>query len=317
MTKRILITCTNLISTIDDFKQSLASHQLEYDIPEMQGRQQLTEEELVILIKEYDGWIAGDDPATYRVLEAGARGNLKALVKWGIGTDSIDKKACEEFKISFSNTPGMFGNEVADSALSYLLCMCRQTHEIDTRVRIGKWYKPLGTTLADKRALIIGYGDIGKQVFKRLHAFGVKVFIKDPYYSFPTPANGYPHPYVVTNFLDLNTYDFVILCCPLVSSTHHLVDDWFLNTMKKSAIMVNVSRGPVVDTNAMVKALENKEIGGYATDVFEVEPLPLNSKLRLFENTMFGSHNSSNTKEGVHRTNVKAIELMARFLNQS
>jgi len=313
MTKRILITCTNLISTIDDFKQTLASHQFECDIPDMKGRQQLTEDELILLIKEYDGWIAGDDPATRRVLEAGARGNLKALVKWGIGTDSIDQKACEELNVSFSNTPGMFGNEVADSALSYLLCMCRQTHEIDNRVRMGKWYKPLGTTLSDKRALIIGYGDIGKQVFKRLKAFGVHVTVKDPFYK--QVRDGQDEPYVVTDFVDLSVYDFVILCCPLVSATHHLVTDWFLSAMKNTAIIVNVSRGPVVDTAAMVKALENKEIAGYATDVFEVEPLPMNSHLRLFENTMFGSHNSSNTKEGVYRTNVKAIELMASFLS--
>jgi len=321
--KKILITCTNLIATIDDFEQLLAAHQIEFDIPEV--KQHLSEEQLLDIIANYDGWIAGDDPATRAVLEKGKSGKLRALVKWGIGVDSIDQQACKDLGIKFSNTPGMFGEEVADSALSYLLCMCRQTHEIDRQVRSGKWYKPLGITLNGKKALVIGYGNIGKAIVRRLKAFGVICYVKDPMYRQEPIHYGASKDWIdqwrgrtpinVQNLTGLPEYDFVILSCPLIPETHHMVNDMFLKAMKNTAILVNVARGPVVDTSAIVRALERKEIAGYATDVFETEPLPINSDLRGFNNTMFGSHNSSNTKEGVERTNKKAIQLIADFLS--
>lgn len=305
MIKRILITCTNLISTIDDFRDDLESKNILFDIPDV--KQHLSEEELLGIISDYDGWIAGDDPATRSVLEKGRSGRLRALVKWGVGTDSVDIDACKDLDILFSNTPGMFGDEVADSAISYLLCMCRYTHKINQRVKNGDWYKPLGVSLREKKALVIGYGNIGKAVVTRLNAFGVICLIKDPDYK----GDKYMK---VTDFKLLPECDFVILCCPLVPSTYHLVNDHFLKYVKKTIIIVNVARGPVVDTDSIVKALDTKTIKGYATDVFEKEPLPENSRLRDFNNVMLGSHNSSNTKEAVFRTNKKAIKLISSFL---
>lgn len=313
MTYSILITCINMINTIDKLKDRFIKNNLEFHIPDTEGKQQLTEKELIELVPQFEGWIAGDDPITRRVLKAGKMGKLKALVKWGIGVDSIDRKACADLDIHFSNTPGVFGDEVADSALSYLLCMCRQIHKIDQRVREGVWYKPLGITLRGKKALVIGFGSIGQQISVRLQAFGVQTTIKDPYYD-PSSCEQ-KDIYVVDDFSTLPLYDFVILCCPLVSDTYHLVSKKFLQKMKKEAILINVARGPIVDTDAIVEALENKEIAGYATDVYEVEPLPIDSRLRLYDDrTMFGSHNSSNTQEGVQRTNNAAIELIVQFL---
>lgn len=304
---RILITCPNFIHTIQFFHEELNKHNLTYTIPEL--KQNLSEQELINIIADYDGWIAGDDPATWKVIEKGAKGKLKALVKWGVGVDNIDQKACQLFNIKFSNTPAMFSHEVADIALGYLLNMCRELHHINHWVRKGIWYKPLGITLCSKKALIIGYGNIGKEIYKRLKAFGVLVYVYDPLY---TQDNH--DPFCVKDFHDLALFDFIILSCSLVEQTYHLVNDSFLSKVNPNVIIINVSRGSIVCTESLLTALSKQRIKGYASDVFEEEPLPSNSPLFLFDNVMVGSHNGSNTKEGVYKTNHKAIQLMSQFL---
>ena len=112
--------------------------------------QTLSETELIELLPQFDGWIIGDDPATQQVFEAGLRGSLKAAVKWGIGVDNVDFRACEALGIPITNTPGMFGGEVADVAVGYVIALARHTVEIDRSVREGSWPKPRGLSLAGR-----------------------------------------------------------------------------------------------------------------------------------------------------------------------
>ena len=93
--------------------------------------QTLSEEDLIKMVPEYDGWIIGDDPATEKVFQAGKKGRLKAAVKWGIGIDNVDLNACDKLKIPISNTPNMFGSEVSDLAIGYLIGLSRETFFID------------------------------------------------------------------------------------------------------------------------------------------------------------------------------------------
>ena len=104
-------------------------------------KQTLSEFELIDLVPQCVGWIIGDDPATRRVFEAGTTGELKAAVKWGIGVDNIDLEACKDLRIPITNTPGMFGNEVADVAMGYLLSLARYLNAIDREIRLGGWPK--------------------------------------------------------------------------------------------------------------------------------------------------------------------------------
>lgn len=106
--------------------------------------QTLSEAELIELLPQFAGWIICDDPATQQVFEAGQCGSLKAAVKWGIGVDNVDFKACEALGIPIINTPGMFGAEVADVAVGYAIALARHTVEIDRGVRAGSWPKPRG-----------------------------------------------------------------------------------------------------------------------------------------------------------------------------
>ena len=152
----MLITCPPLLKSIDSFKPLFYKQDIELILPDVV--QSLSEQELIDLVPRADGWIIGDDPVTEKVLTAGKKGNLKAAVRWGVGVDNVDFKAARSLGIPISNTPGMFGNEVADVGICYLTGLARQTFYIDREVRKGRWIKPQGISLTGKSVALIGLG---------------------------------------------------------------------------------------------------------------------------------------------------------------
>ena len=173
MTHNILLTCPPMIKQITRYEELLNKYNFKITIPDFQ--QIMTEEDLCKIIGQYDGWIIGDDPATKRVFEAGIEGKLKACVKWGVGTDNVDFDACKELKIPICNTPQMFGEEVSDVAIGYLLCLSRQLHTIHNSVVDNKWIKPCGETLTGKKVCVVGFGDIGRCIVRKLQAFHMDI----------------------------------------------------------------------------------------------------------------------------------------------
>ncbi|MEB3258430.1 MAG: phosphoglycerate dehydrogenase, partial [Cyanobacteriota bacterium] len=145
---RVLVTCPPMLGMLEAFKAP--AQELGLELVPAEVTQTLSEAELIELLPQFDGWIIGDDPATQQVFEAGQRGLLKAAVKWGIGVDNVDFKACEALEIPIINTPGMFGGEVADVAVGYAIALARHTVEIDRGVREGHWPKPRGLSLAGR-----------------------------------------------------------------------------------------------------------------------------------------------------------------------
>ena len=118
---RVLVTCPPMLGMIDSYIAPAAD--LGLSLQPANVTQTLSETELINLLPHYDGWIIGDDPATRAVFEAGKRGSLRAAVKWGIGVDNVDFSACKDLEIPIANTPGMFGSEVADIAVGYLIAI--------------------------------------------------------------------------------------------------------------------------------------------------------------------------------------------------
>ena len=254
--------------------------------------QTLSEAELVKLLPEFDGWIIGDDPATQQVFEAGQCGALRAAVKWGIGVDNVDFKACEALGIPITNTPGMFGGEVADVAMGYVIALARHTVEIDRGVREGIWPKPRGLSLAGRTVAIVGYGDIGRNTARRLLAADMKVIAYDPFVEGSSLEAGVSLAQWPQR---LDEADFVVVNCALTASSHHMLNARAFAAMKTGVRVVNVGRGPVIDEQALIAALANEQVHSAALDVFEQEPLPLDSPLRSHPGCIFGSHNASNT----------------------
>ena len=309
---KILITCPPMLGMIDTFRPMFAEKGINITTPKV--TQTLTVEELKRLVPEHDGWIIGDDPATREVFTAGKAGHLKAAVKWGIGVDNVDFDACKDLGIPITNTPNMFGAEVADIAVAYTIGLARQLFFIDQSIKINveSWPKPAGISLADKKVGLIGFGDIGRNVAKRLVACEMQVTAYDPNVQGDVGIKVVVRANWPTNVEDM---DFLIFTCALNSKTYHMLNAEVLSKVKFGVYVVNVARGPLIDEEALIEALSSQKVRAAALDVFEVEPLPANSKLRTMPQCIFGSHNGSNTKDAVRRASYEAIECLFGFLN--
>lgn len=305
----VLITCPPMLGMLAALEPVLAARGLTVIAPAVV--QTVPESELVDLVARVDGWIAGDDPANRRVLTAGRAGRLRALVKWGVGVDNVDFVAARELGLAVANTPGMFGDEVADLAMSYLVALARETFRIDREVRRGGWPKPRGISLAGKTAALVGFGDIGRAIARRLLAAKVQVLAFDPRFEL---VSGLEEVATAEWPAGIETADFLVLCCSLTPENRHLIDAALLARAKLGVRIVNVARGALIDEAALTTALTEGRVHSAALDVFETEPLPMESPLRGFPQVILGSHNGSNTEDAVHRTSLRAIELLCGFL---
>ena len=308
MSYKVLVTCPPMLKQIDQFRDVFTSLDIEITTPDVV--QILSVEELLELVPRHDGWIIGDDPATAEVFAAGKAGKLKAAVKWGIGVDNVDFSACKRLGIPITNTPGMFGAEVADLAMCYLLGLARDAFFIDREIRKGGWPKPAGISLAGRTVGIVGLGDIGRNIAKRAHSHDLTVVGWDPY------AASLP------GYIDLqeqwpsglNACDFIVLACALTQDTHYLFSEHTIKYLKPGVRIINVSRGPLVQEKALLTGLDSGVIHSAALDVFEVEPLSANSEIFNHPKCILGSHNGSNTLDAVIRASNRAIKLLDGML---
>jgi len=308
---KILVTCPPMLGMIDSFKHIFQEKGVELSAPSVV--QTMSVEELKDIVPQHDGWIIGDDPATREVFEAGKAGNLKAAVKWGIGVDNVDFDACADLGIPIINTPDMFGGEVADVALGYVIALARETFEIDQAVRKGEWIKPRGISLSGKTVALVGFGDIGKSTAKRLLAADMSVIAYDPF------AGGSSNLSKVEREVWPNRVeeaDFIVVTCSLTKSSYHMINADIFKQTKDGVRVVNVGRGPIIDETSLEEALRSGKVRSAALDVFEVEPLPIDSYLRTHPHCVFGSHNASNTADAVERTSHIAIDLLFNFLSK-
>ena len=306
---KILVTCPPMLGMIESFFTVFKKYDIEVTAPKVV--QTLSVEELKELVPQHDGWIIGDDPATRSVFEAGKRGNLRAAVKWGIGVDNVDFLACKDLNIPIINTPYMFGAEVADIAMGYIIALARETFQIDRNIRDGHWPKLRGISLSGKSVALVGYGDVGKNAAKRMLSSGMKVVAYDPYAKFDNQLLDVEHEKWPKR---IDEADFIVITCSLTESSKHMINEKLLDNVKSGVRIVNVGRGPIIDEAALESALLSEKVYSAALDVFEVEPLSHNSELRNFKQCLFGSHNGSNTIDAVVRTSNLAIDLIHKFI---
>lgn len=305
----ILVTCRQMQVELPRHRERIQKLGYEVIAPELAGRQQFTAAELLEHSDRLVGIIAGDDQLD-RAFFAGAP-KLKTVIRWGIGMDSVDHEAARDHGVTVRNTPGVFGHEVADAAFGYILNLVRGYIAVDAAVRRGEWPKMEGVTLAGARLGIVGLGAIGREIAKRGTGFGMDVVAYDPFVD--TAQAG-------VSIVDLDkllaTSRFIVLACPLTPQTFHLIDAQRLALMRPNAYLVNVARGPVVMEQDLIDALKGGRLAGAALDVFEIEPLPMDSVLRTLPNVVLGAHNASNTREGVVRASDQAVEFLIEELDR-
>ena len=306
MTHQILFTAPYMIPFVDRFKPVFDKYGLALIIPNVQER--MEEDHLLQYAGQFDGTICGDDRYTARVIEA-CSPRLKVISKWGTGIDSIDTEACSRHSIKIGRTLNAFTTPVADSVLAYMLAFARRQPWMDKEMKSGKWEKIPGKSLSECTLGVVGVGNIGKAVTRRARAFGMKVY--------GTDIVDVDHVFVSETGIEMTSLenllrnaDYVSINCDLNPTSHHLMNSDTFALMKPNAILINTARGPIVDEKSLIAALQAHRLAGAALDVFEVEPLPLDSPLMKMDNVMLAPHNTNSSPaawERVHWNTIKNL----------
>jgi D-3-phosphoglycerate dehydrogenase / 2-oxoglutarate reductase len=242
--------------------------------------------------------IAGSEAYTRLVFESAP--SLKAIARFGVGYDGIDVSAATERGVVVLTVPGANADSVADFALTLMLACVRRLRAVDEAVRSGEWrLTELAGDLASATVGIVGLGRIGRAVATRLNGFGCRILAveSEPDLDFCARFD------IELAALDeaLAEVDVLTLHVPLTAETRHLIGARELALMRPTAIVVNTSRGGVVDEAALIEALEDGRIGGAALDVFEEEPLPVDHPLSRLPNVVLSGHAATFTRLSVRR----------------
>jgi len=225
--------------------------------------------------------------------------NLKIIHQWGTGTDGIPvAEACQR-GIIVARSPGRNAPSVADMTIGLMLACRRRICVADARIRQGLWIEPdlyeTGRDLTGAAVGLVGYGAIGQQVAKRLRGFDCEVF----YTQRRGPVDGHP------GFLSLSqlveTSDIISLHLPLTDNSRNLFDAPMLSAMRPGSVIVNTSRGGIIDEDALTKALENGHIASAGLDVFSSEPLAETAAIRTAPNTVLTPHCGGGTADNLAR----------------
>ncbi len=276
----------------------------------------LTRNELLELAKDAVGIIAGTETLDAETLEK--LPDLKVISRCGTGLENVDLNAANRLGIKVFNTPDAPTLAVAELTVGLILNLLRKVNRMDLAIRNGKWEKLMGNLLSGKIVGIIGFGRIGRKVAELLKSFGCEI----KYYDIRTEDKGLRTESkekrtedigVRTEYLDVNellkSSDIVTIH---VSSREQIIGEKEIMLMKKGAWLVNVSRGGVVDEDALYKALKESHLSGAALDVFEQEPYT--GPLRELDNVILTPHIGSYAKEVRVKMEMQAVENLIKGL---
>ena len=280
------------------------------------GKIPMPRKELISKIRDVDGIICFPyDTIDKKVIDTAE--NLKVISTYSVGFEHIDVKYAQMRKIRVGYTPEVLTDATAELTMAIMLDVMRRVSEGDRLIRKGSWkqiygaYNYTGFDVRGKTLGILGMGRIGRAVAKRAAAFGMKLV-----YHNRTRLSSVQEKALSVKFVRLGDLiaksDVISLHVPYTKQTHHIINSEVLKKMKKTAFVINTSRGRVINEEHLIKALKQKKIAGAALDVFENEPVSANHKLTKLENVVLVPHIGSSTKETREKMAeiaVKNIEL--------
>lgn len=307
---RILVTPTSLqegkksaaLDALKEFSSDLVFNPM--------GRP-LTEEELIPLLKDCDGYLAGLDYVTENVIKA-CGNKLKVISRYGAGVDRVDLAAAKEQGVIVTNTPGVNAVAVAELAFGLALSVARKVSYLDSKTREGEWVRQTGIELGGKVMGIMGLGAIGKNVARYAQGFGMNVMAYDPYIN---EVYARENNIKVASFEEvIKQADIISLHLPLTKETKHLFNANVMADMKKTAIIINTSRGGIIDEDAAYELLKKGELGGLGLDAFEIEP-PTASPLFELNNVVVTPHTGAHTHEATENMANSAVKNLIDVLS--
>lgn len=272
------------------------------------GEDAPSHQDLIDAVADVDGLYAHiTNQVNDEVMDAAP--NLKVISEFGVGYDNIDVNAANERGIAVCNTPGILSESTADEAFALLASMARRTYDLPAMVKRGEWgdFDPLGLLASDihhKTLGIVGMGNIGSEMAKRAAGFNMNVL----YYNRNRRDEEFGATYVDSLEEILERSDFVSLHNPLTPETTNMMSIDQFKLMKKSAILINTTRGPVVDQDALYEALVAGEIAGAALDVTVPEPIPADHPLLSLDNCLIMPHVASATYDTRMKMAMMCVE---------
>jgi D-3-phosphoglycerate dehydrogenase len=270
--------------------------------------------ELSSLVANADHVITQFAPVTAEVI--GAMRNVNVIVRYGVGFDNVDIEAAHCRGIPVCNVPDYCLDEVADHTLALILATTRQVVPHCLRVRDGQWALavPLAamTSLADLSIGVIGFGRIGREVVQRLRAFKCRVLVHDPVMPPESVRSAGCVPAKLEELL--RSSDLVTLHCPVTAQTRRMMNRSALEQMKSGAILINVGRGELVDSAALVEALQQGHLSAAALDVFDPEPIPSDHVLLRMDNVVVSPHNASASVKAARKLRETVAHTVARAI---
>lgn len=277
-------------------------------IPNPKGRR-LTEDELLPLVADVVAIIAGVEPITARVLDAAP--HLRIVARFGVGYDSVDVAAATARGIPVSITAGALSDAVADHAMGLLLAVARKIPLLDRRTKAGQWDRTLSVDVSGKTLGIVGFGAIGRAVARRASGFGMRILA----YDIAPDAEAAAALGVTLCDQEslLAESDFITIHVALTPSTRGLIGEAALARMKPGAILINTSRGAVVDEAALLRALLDGRLAGAGLDVFADEPVR-DLALAGLEQVVATPHVASHTVETMARMQMSCAEAVLAVL---
>jgi D-3-phosphoglycerate dehydrogenase len=267
-----------------------------------------TKEEVIRECRDADGILLNLSPMPAEVIEKLER--CKIIARYGVGYDNVDVPACTKKGIYVANVPDYCAEEVSDQALALLMACVRKVVHSDTQIRQGKWniakemkiHRIEGKTFA-----LLGFGMISKAFLRKIKGFNPgRILVFDPFVDAETIAS---YGAVKVEWEDaLSEADYISVHIPLNAHTKGMIDEKAFAFMKPSAILINTSRGAVIDEKAMIKALSSKTINCAGLDVFETEPIQSDNKLRELDNCVLTDHVGWYSVESIIELKRKAAE---------
>ncbi len=292
---KILLTTTSFQDTPGPHHQILEDAGFEI----IRERGPLPEKRMLDLVGDIDAFLCGDDEITSKVIDR-ALPRLKVVSKYGIGLDKIDVEYLTDKGVPLTFCPGVNHTTVSEHTFALMLALFRKLVKEANHVAKGEWVRVTGNEIMGKTLSIIGLGRIGKEVAIRANAFGMKVIGYDLYWD-EDFARG--NQIIRAKSIDeaLEQGDVVSLHVNLSDETRELINRERLSKMKDGVVILNCARGEIIHTQDVIDALHAGKIGGYGTDVLDVEPPPPDHPMLNAPNTVITPHIGSRTFESVER----------------
>jgi len=268
-----------------------------------------TPETLIPLVRDADAVITQFAPVKSDVI--GAMQRARVIVRYGIGVDNVDLDAARAKGIPVCNVPDYCIDEVADHTLAFILGVTRQIVANTNHVRAGQWGLPIPLdqmrTLRDLTVGVVGFGRIGREVVSRLSPFKCRRLVFDPVVSADSIRSAGCEPADLSTLLSQS--DVLTLHCPSTAQTRRLLNASSIAQMRRGAIVVNLARGDLIETPALVAALQSGQLSAAAIDVCDPEPIPADSPLRQLPNVIVASHIASASVKAVRTLRETAARL--------